>query len=112
MHSQLVQFMLVRKGYNNHHYHKKSPDREWGWSVDEVMPRREGSENLRILKKRHRVDFLPLRHKAESSAVEACGQVLQISTDKDLKTSQDALRVGGVSIVSLSSCRHELKSRN
>ena len=72
MYSQLVQFTLVRKGYDNHHCHNKTPDRKWGWSVDDVMPRRDDPENLWILKKSHlkveigawrqRVKFLPLRH--------------------------------------------------
>ena len=47
-----------------------------GWSVDDVMPGRDGPENLRILKKsqlkvvdigpwRQRIEFLPLRHRVE-----------------------------------------------
>ena len=43
--------MLVRNGYDNHHCHNKPPDRKWGWSVNDVMPRRDGPENLRILKR-------------------------------------------------------------
>ena len=31
--------------------HNKRPDREWGWSVDDVMPGRDGPENFRIFKK-------------------------------------------------------------
>ncbi len=30
--------------------HNKPPDRKWGWNVD-VVPGRDGPENLRILKK-------------------------------------------------------------
>ena len=48
VYSQLVQFKLVRKGYDNHHCHNKPPDRKWVWNVDDVMPGRDGSENLRI----------------------------------------------------------------
>ena len=51
MYSQLVQFTLVRKGYDNHHCHNKPPDKKWSWSVDDVMSRRDGPENLRILRK-------------------------------------------------------------
>ena len=40
--------------------YNKPPDRKWGWSVDDVMPRRDGPENLRILKKRS-VEIEPLR---------------------------------------------------
>ena len=29
----------------------KPPERKWSWSVDDVMPGRDGPENLRILKK-------------------------------------------------------------
>ena len=32
--------------------HSKPSERKWGWSVDDVMPRRDNSENLRILKRR------------------------------------------------------------
>ena len=41
--------------------HNKPPDSKWGWSVDDVMPRRDGLGNLRILK-RLQLSFLPLRH--------------------------------------------------
>ena len=41
--------------------HNKPPDRKWGWSVDDDMPRRDGPENLGILKRRQ-LSFLPLRH--------------------------------------------------
>ena len=49
--SQLVQFTLVCKGYDNHHCHNKPPDRKWGWSVDDTMPGRDGLRIWRILKK-------------------------------------------------------------
>ena len=48
---QLVQFMLVHKGYDNHHCHNKPPDRKWSWSVDNVMPKRDGLRTWKILKK-------------------------------------------------------------
>ena len=48
-----------------------NPRKEMGWSVDDVMPGRDGPENLRILKKsqlrveigpwRQTVEFLPLK---------------------------------------------------
>ena len=54
-----------------------------GWSLNDVMPRRDGPENLRILK---RVSWdWTIEARVGSSAVEACDQVLQISTDRDLK---------------------------
>ena len=93
--TQLVQLMLASKGYDNHHCHNKPPDRKWGWSVDDVMPRIDGPENLRILKRcsclwtmqadkgienwvlchsfeswdwtiEDELEFLPLRHRVES----------------------------------------------
>ena len=51
VYSQLMQFMLARKGYDNHHCHNKPPDRKWGRNVEDVRPGRDGPENLRILKK-------------------------------------------------------------
>ena len=72
MHNQLVQFTLVRKGYDNHHCHNKPPDRKWGLSVGDVISGRDVPENLRIFKKlvqigqwRHRVEFLPLRRELD-----------------------------------------------
>ena len=54
----------------------KKTDRKWGWSMDDVLPGRDGSENLRILKKselrvdigpwRQIVEFLQLGHSVES----------------------------------------------
>ena len=78
--------------------------------MDDVMPGRDGPENLRILKKSQL-----RRQRVGSSAIEACGQVLQIYTDRDLKHPKMRRVLGGVCIVrimSLSSCHHELQSRN
>ena len=67
MYSQLVQFTLVRKGYNNHHCHNKPPRQEMGRSVDEFMPGRDGPENLRILKKSQlKVEIGPRRQIIEA----------------------------------------------
>ena len=49
--SQLMQLTLVRKGYDNHHCHNYPPDRKCRWSVDDVMPRRDGRRIWKILKK-------------------------------------------------------------
>ena len=51
MHKIGSSFTLVCKGYDNHHCHNKPSDRKWGWNVGDVMPGRDGPENLRILKK-------------------------------------------------------------
>ena len=53
--------------------HNKPPDRKWGWSVDDVMPRCDGPENFRILKREElgirplkvQLGFLLLRHAVE-----------------------------------------------
>ena len=43
-----------------------------GWSVDDVMPGRDGPENLRILKKTQlRVDIGPWRQRIKFSAMES-----------------------------------------
>ena len=47
---QLLQFTIVRKGYDNHHCHNK-PDRKWGWSVDDVILRKDRLRIWKILKK-------------------------------------------------------------
>ena len=74
VYSQLVQFTLVRKGYDNHHCNNKPPDRKWGWSVDDIMPGRDGPENLRILKKRElRIETGPRRQRAELSLRQRVG---------------------------------------
>ena len=66
VYSQLEQFTLARKRYDNHHCHNKPPDRKWDWSMDDVMPGRDGPENLRILKKSQlRVEIGPWRQKVE-----------------------------------------------
>ena len=49
--SQLVQFMFARKRYDNHYCHNKPQTGNAGWSVDDVMPRRDGLRIWKILKK-------------------------------------------------------------
>ena len=48
MHSHLVQFYARAERI----CHNKHLDWKWGWSVDDIMSRRDGPENLRILKRR------------------------------------------------------------
>ena len=119
VHSQLVQFTLARKGYDNHHCHNKPLVRKWGWSVDDIMTIRDGPENLRILKKSQlRVEIGPWRQTLEFSAIGA--KRIEFSTVEDvvgifgslpteiLNTTRCTARWDGVSIVrivSLSSCR-------
>ena len=62
-------FTLMHRGYDYHYCHNKPPDRKWGWSVDDVMPRRDGSENLRIWKES--VEIRPWRQRIEFSIVAA-----------------------------------------
>ena len=71
--SQLVQFMLARKGYDNHHCHKKTLNRKWGRSVDDVIPRRDGLRIWKILKKITSVEFWPWCWKVEFRP--QCGEV-------------------------------------
>ena len=63
----------------------KPLDRKLGWSVDDVMPRGDGPENLRILKKSQ----LRLDHWGESwiLTVERCSCFFffRFSTDRDLR---------------------------
>ena len=69
------------KGYVNHHCHNKAPDRKWGLNVDDVMPGRDGPENLWIFKKslsgvdigpwRQTVKFQPLIRVVGDSAIES-----------------------------------------
>ena len=47
------------------------PDRKWGWSVDDIMPRRDGLENLRILKRV--VEYSSVEGAVGFSTVEGCG---------------------------------------
>ena len=54
--------------------HDKPPDRKWAWSVEDVIPGRDGPENLRILKRRSWI-----------LTVERCSLVFRVSTDRDLK---------------------------
>ena len=72
--------------------HNKPPDRKLGWSVDDVMPRRDGPENLRILKKSH-LDF---DHWKSELDFERWKMNLGFSDlyRQRSKTSQDAPRVG------------------
>ena len=92
--------------------HNKPPDRKWGWSVDGVLPRRDGLENLRILK---RVSWdWTIEASSWIWAVEdVVGFFFRISTDRDLKPHKMRRTLGIVSIVkivSLSSCwRTEVK---
>ena len=101
VYSQLVQFMFARKGYDTRHCHNKLPDRKWGWSVDDVIPGRDGPENLRILKKSQLgVEFWPLEMEL---GIWPLSWVFWISTGRDelrSKTPRDVLNDGsGVSIV-------------
>ena len=65
-------FTLGRKGYDNHHCHYKLPDRKCSWSVDDVMPGRDGPENLRILKKSQlKVEIGPWNRVVGESAIES-----------------------------------------
>ena len=71
VYSQLVLFTLARKGYDNNLCHNKPPERKWGWSMEDVILGRDGSENLRILKLvirtwRHRVEFSTVQSQIES----------------------------------------------
>ena len=81
--------------------YNKPSDRKWGWSVDHIVPGRDGPENLRILKKNqlwldHGGDYWIL-------TVERCSWVFRISTDRDLKhhKMRRALARGQHSMVSI-----------
>ena len=110
--------MLTRKGYDNHHCHNKPPDRKWDWNADDVMPRRDGPENLRIVKKsqlkvdngpcRQIIEFLPLGHRVQFSIVAAAVKIFGSLPTEILNTTRCAMRWDGVSIVSLL----VLKNRN
>ena len=109
MYSQFVQFTFARKGYDNHYYHNKPPNRKWAgvWMRScpvEMVPRSWGFWK--------RVSWeLWLDHGGRESwvsAVEDVVGVLLISTDRDLKHHNMRRVLGIVSIVrivSLSSCR-------
>ena len=57
---------------------------EWGWSVDDVMPRRDGPENSRILKKSQlEVEIGPWRQTVGDSAIESKSWVFRTSTGRD-----------------------------
>ena len=94
VYSQLVQFTLASKGYDNHHCHNKPPDRKWSWSVEDVMIwKRVGWE----------VDIGPWSRVFGDSAIESKSWVFRISAGRDelrSKTPRDVPNVGGgVSIV-------------
>ena len=71
-----------------------NPRKEMGWSVDDVMPRRDGPENLRILKKsqlrveiglwRQTVEFLPLGHGVESLGIRPLSRRVEFWPLKDV----------------------------
>ena len=71
-----------------------------GWSVHNVMPRRDGPENLRILKKSQlKVDIGPWSRVVGDSAIESKSWVFRIFTGRDelrSKTPRDVLNVVGV----------------
>ena len=76
--SQLVQFTLASKGYDNHQSHNKPPDRKWGWSVDDIMPRRDKLRNWKILKNiqlrsDHGVEKLKFDHAVEDLRLDHAG---------------------------------------
>ena len=74
VYSQLEQFTLARKGYDNDHCHNKLPGRKWGWRMDDIMPGIDGPENLRILKKRF--FFLETTNTASTARQRGMGQHL------------------------------------
>ena len=108
---------------SSNYCHNKTPDRKWGWSVDDVMPGWDGPENMRILKRveiglwRQRVEFPPLRDGVEFSTVAAAVRFFEsrpVERNWDLKPHKIRRALAGVSIVrtvSLSSCHHGPKQR-
>ena len=118
VYSQLVQFTLVRKAYGNHHCHNKPPNRKWGWSVDDVMPGRDGLEILRILKKsqlrveigqwKQRVEFLPLRHRVEFLRLKDLVKFCRSLTIEILNITRWAARWDGVRLNS----QHSMVSKD
>ena len=114
MYSQMVQFTLACKGYDNHHCHNKPPDRKWGWSVDDIMPGIDGPENLRILKSvswdlrfdigpwwRQTVEFLPLRHWVEFSTVAVAVKFFESLLTEILNITRCTVDWDGVSTVKI-----------
>ena len=96
MHSQLVQFLRSRgKDMTITICHNKLPEKKWGGSVDEVMPRRDGPENLRILKWRQ-LGIRPLKDVVEFSTV---GIVVKFFGSRPADINWCAAHWGGVSIV-------------
>ena len=95
VYSQLVQFTLTCKGYDNHHCHNKPPDRKWAGVWMTSCPEKMVLRIWGFLKKsqlrveigpwKQKVGFLPLGHRVEFSTVEACSWVFRISTDWDFK---------------------------
>ena len=52
VHRHWVQFYTRTKDMTITICNNKHPNRKWDWNMDVVMPRRDGPENLRILKRR------------------------------------------------------------
>ena len=80
--------------------HNKLPDRKWSWSVDEVISRRDGSENfektvVEIRPLKAKLGFLPLRR-----AVEFFGsRPAEMNRVEILNITRCAAHWGGVRIV-------------
>ena len=114
--SQLVQFTLARKGYDNHNCHNKPPDRkcggEWMTLCTEEMVLRIWGFWKRV-SWRFTLDHA-CRHLSFCHTVKSwrCSWVFRISTDRYLKHHKMHRALVGsdtmfsiVRIVSLSSCR-------
>ena len=115
VHSQLVQFMLALKGYDNHQCYNKPPDRKWGlecgwhhawkrwsWEFEDFE-----KEKLRLDHEGMELSFLPLRRWLSFSGLDRQRWI------EILNTTRCAARQDGVSIVRivpLSSCCYGLKS--
>ena len=80
-----------------------------GWNGDDVVPGRDGPENLRILKKSQlKVDIGPWKTRVEFSTVAATGKIFRSLQTEILNITRCAIRWNGVCIVrivSLSWCR-------
>ena len=73
--------------------------KRWSWEFEDFE-----KESVEIGPLKQTVEIGPLRQELASSAVEACGQVLQISTDRDLKHLEiyhHTLGMGSDSMVSI-----------